>query len=77
MEIKGIELTEKHIGQWVKYTRPYSLLEEFGRIKSWNDKYVFVVYKCANNWNDYQNYTGVATNPKDLDFEYGRRYGNK
>jgi hypothetical protein len=62
------KLTKKDIGHWVKYTRPYSLTREKGKIKSWNNKYIFVVYKCANNWDNYQSYTGIATNPKDLEY---------
>lgn len=27
---------------------------------------VFVVYKCADNWDDYENYTGQGTDPDDL-----------
>jgi hypothetical protein len=39
---------------------------EVGRVKSWNDKFVFVVYKCAENWDRYEDYTGVATKIEDL-----------
>ena len=39
---------------------------EVGRIKSCNDKYIFVVYKCGDLWENYQDYTGCATNPEDL-----------
>lgn len=60
-------LTKEHIGKWVKYT-PSAGESEVGRIKSWNDRWVFVVYNCDHNWSDYQDYTAAATNPKDLIF---------
>lgn len=58
------ELTESDKGRWVEYW-PSS---EKGRIKSWNKSFVFVVYKCGGNWNDYQNYTAASTHPKSLRF---------
>lgn len=60
-------LKKEDIGRWVCYTAPHGAKEK-GRIKSWNDKFIFVVYKCDNNWNMFQNYTGCATNPEDLRF---------
>ena len=40
--------------------------EEWGRVKSWNDQWVFVVYKCAGQWDDFASYTAAATDPEDL-----------
>ena len=57
-------LTEKDIGKWVIYNDIYKI--EKGRIKSWNKKYIFVVYRCDNNWDNFLNYTGAATSPEDL-----------
>ena len=65
--IKIQDLTEGHIGKWVEYTAPHGETER-GRIKSWNDKYVFVVYKCAGEWKRFFDYTGQATDPNDLEF---------
>ena len=62
------ELTKKDVGRYVFYTDMIGQ-KEIGRIKSWNDQYVFVVYNCAEEWNDYHNYTAAATRPVDLDFE--------
>lgn len=59
-----IIVTPSDIGRWVLY-RPKN---EKGRIKSYNDKFIFVVYKCDNNWDDYQNYTGEATKRENLEF---------
>ena len=61
------KLTEVDVGRWVEYHGSAGELEK-GRIKSWNSKIIFVVYKCANQWNDYQNYTAGATSPEDLRF---------
>lgn len=61
------DLTDKDIGSWVEYTPPQGNTEQ-GRIKSWNDKWVFVVYACVDDWNNYMNYTACATMPGDLTF---------
>jgi len=62
--LNALIVTSNDIGCWVLY-RPKN---EKGRIKSYNDKFVFVVFKCDDNWNDYQNYTGCATRREDLEF---------
>ena len=59
-------LTKDDIGKWVKYT-DFSKTE-IGKIKSWNDKFIFVVYSCDGNWNKFKNYTAAATSPRDLVF---------
>ena len=59
------ELANKDIGMWVVYKSFNE--KELGRIKSWNDKYIFVVYKCLMDWNDFKDYTGEATFPEDLE----------
>lgn len=61
------KLKEDDKGRWVEYTAPHGAKEK-GKIKSWNETFVFVVYKCADEWDKYQDYTGVATNPKNLKF---------
>ena len=66
MKIIIQELTKKDIGRWVVY-KP-NLENERGKIKSWNDTYIFVVYKCANNWDRFQDYTGQATSSRDLEW---------
>lgn len=58
---------EEHIGKWVEYTGGAGEKER-GRIKGWNDKYIFVVYKCAGEWHRFQDFTGQATDPQDLVF---------
>ena len=64
--MKISNLTQRDVGRWVEY---HSFgKQERGRIKSWNDKWVFVVYNCDQNWDRYQDYTGCATDPEDLVF---------
>ena len=65
--IKIKNLTDKDVGRWVLYTPGYKEPEK-GKIKSWNDKFIFVVYKCADNWDDFENYTAAGTSPEDLSF---------
>jgi hypothetical protein len=61
------ELRKEDIGKWVLYTAMHGTTEK-GRIKSWNDKFIFVVYKCNGEWDRFQDFTGCATDPKDLRF---------
>ncbi len=60
------DLTQKDIGKWVFYDTYGE--KEIGKIKSYNDKWIFVVYHCADNWDDYTNYTAAATNASQLTF---------
>jgi hypothetical protein len=61
------ELKKEDVGCWVLYENS-SNIKEKGRLKSWNDKFIFVVYKCDNQWDRFQDFTGCATEPKDLKF---------
>ncbi len=61
------DLGPEHIWKWVEY-RSGTGETERGRIKSWTDKYVYVVYKCDNQWQRFQDFTGCATDPSDLTF---------
>ena len=60
------KLTKGDVGKWVKYT-DFSKTE-IGKIKSWNNKFIFVVYSCNYDWNNFRNYTAAATSPEDLLF---------
>ena len=64
LEIK--DLTEKDKGRYVYYKSFDGF--ELGIIKSWNDKYIFVVYPGNNDSkkDHYDKYTATATDPKDL-----------
>lgn len=61
------QLRKTDIGKWVEYLGKGGE-EDRGRIKSWNNSYIFVVYKCGGEWDRFQDFTGVATNPQDLHF---------
>lgn len=64
--IKIESLTEEDKGKRVMYTGKFKGKWEEGVIKSWNDKYIFVVYACGSAWAKHKNFTGVATPPEDL-----------
>lgn len=61
-------LTEKDIGRYVTY-RPDFGQYSLGRIKSWNDQFIFVVFKCGFHFEKFNLYTGQATSPENLFFE--------
>jgi hypothetical protein len=67
--IEIANLTSADCGRWVRYRDRFESKPDLGRIKSWNSKFIFVVYRCAGNWDDFENYTGVATDPSDLEFK--------
>jgi len=66
MKIENHTLTKIDIGRSVVYFERGGTKLCRGRIKSWNDTFVFVVFYCNDNWDDYQNYTGQACCPEDL-----------
>lgn len=57
------KLTDDLIGRIVLYKD-----KEFGRLKSFdnNAKVAWVVYKCSDDWDNWQNYTAAQTNYSDL-----------
>lgn len=61
------KLTENEKGQYVVYSKNNE--HKKGRIKSWNEKSIFVVYNCDDDWENYTDYTAEATRPEDLSFE--------
>jgi hypothetical protein len=56
------------VGRWVVYNREGWTKKEMGRIRSWNEGWIFVVYNCDGNWDDFMKYSPYATHPRDLDF---------
>lgn len=54
------------IGDKVTYISKYK--KEQGIVKSISelDDFVFVVYNCGGDWDNYQNYTGASTSINDL-----------
>lgn len=65
------ELTESDKGRRVRY-RGYGVTE-WGTIKRWNEKYIFVLYskKQFNHGQVFERtgHTAEATDPRDLEFE--------
>lgn len=64
------ELTSEDVGRWVIYTGSVGVIER-GKLKSWNDTNIFVVYHANGNWDadHWKDYTGQSTRPEDLEFE--------
>ena len=62
-----LPLCNDDVGRWVVYTDATGEQEK-GRIKSFNSRYIFVVYKCDNQWDRFLDFTGCATDPEDLVF---------
>ena len=63
------KLRKEDIGKWVLYVPSHYGGTEKGRLKSWNEKWIFVVYQCDGEWDDFENYTGAATSPEYLTFK--------
>jgi hypothetical protein len=61
-------LKENDIGKFVSYN-PGHKEPETGKIKSWNIKWIFVVYNCNDDWDNFNDYTAAATRPEDLSFK--------
>ncbi len=74
--MKISDLKEEDVGKWVIYA-PNDFTREEGKIKSWNDKFIFVVYKCDNQWHRFEDFTGQATNPEDLTLRAGEMVSRK
>lgn len=67
IEIKN--LITDDIGRWVTYRENSPIGEtERGRIKSWNVRFIFVVFKCDKEWDRFENFTGEPVSPEDLTF---------
>jgi hypothetical protein len=61
------ELTKADKGKWVKL-KNIPGKKGIGRIKTWNTSFIFVVFQCDNDWENYANYTGEAVNWSNLEF---------
>lgn len=62
------DLKESDIGRMVNY-KP-NMENEFGKILKFNNQTqtAWVVYKCNEDWDNYQNYTAASTKYSDLYF---------
>ena len=63
------KLTDADVGKWVVYTDGIGDQEQ-GKLKSWNEENIFVVYHANENWDGdhWKDYTAAATRPEDLEF---------
>ena len=62
------KLTEEDKGRRIRYTSKGGDKVEIGRLKSWNDKYIFGVYNSASDDPEWEKFTGAATDPADLEW---------
>jgi hypothetical protein len=62
-----LDLKPKDVGRFVDYRNANGKVER-GKIKSWNESFIFVVYKSDGEWNHSKYFTAEATIPKDLTF---------
>ena len=64
------DLTKNDISRWAFYKPQVGELER-GKIKSFDNKaqVAWVVYKCNEDWDNYENYTAASTNYSDLRLE--------
>jgi hypothetical protein len=61
------KLTSADVGRWVSYcTLP--LQRNHGPIKGWTKQFVYVVFRCDGNWEDFADYTAAPTLAEYLDF---------
>jgi hypothetical protein len=61
-------LTATDRGRWVIYTAATGHIER-GRIKSWTDQFIYVVYRCPDDqWDRFEDHTAAPTRPEDLEF---------
>ncbi len=57
------KLKDADIGRQVEYSPRKNHLEK-GVIKSWNEKWIFVVYHCDDKWAKFQDYTVAMVSNK-------------
>jgi hypothetical protein len=61
-------LTDADRGRWVIYHAMPGHLER-GRIKSWTNQFIYVVFHCPDDqWDNFEDYTAAPTRPEDLEF---------
>ena len=66
----AIEMNDIKVGDKVYYQPQHNPPDEWekGIVKGIGRDSVFVVYNCNDDWENYQNYTGALTSPRDLYF---------
>jgi hypothetical protein len=67
MPIRIEDLRPDQIGAWVNYVRE-NREPQRGRVKYWNQRFVFVVFDCANQWDRFTDFVAAPMNPEDLEF---------
>lgn len=65
--MKTKDLKQSDVGRWVEFTH-YHGKKERGKIKSWGENFIFVVFHCDGQWDRFQSFTGQACDPDHLQF---------
>jgi hypothetical protein len=65
INIASLSTTDR--GRWVIY-RAHPDHVERGRIMTWSNQFVYVVYRCAGQWDRFEDYMPAPTLPEDLEF---------
>jgi len=64
------KLTESDKGRWVRYISSIGFYIYIGRIKGWDNEFIYVVYNAPDrDMNKYNDYVAVPTDPQKLIFE--------
>jgi len=62
---ESVEAVKKY-GLELSNTAP--TVARYGRLKCWSTGFVFVVFNCDDDWDNYREYTGAACHPDDIRF---------
>lgn len=66
MELSSLKPGDEKLGLMVWYRTGVDGIVKPGKIKSWNDSYIFVVFNCDNKWDKWMDYTAEACEPEKL-----------
>jgi hypothetical protein len=61
-------LKPSDVGRWVVYSACPGHVE-CGRIKSWSDRFIYVVFRCGEDWDAFEQYTAAPTRQEDIEFD--------
>ena len=65
IDIKDVTMND--IGRWVRFTYQHGETQD-GRLKQFNRKYLFIVFKCDGKWSEYRDYTSESCEPESCEF---------
>ena len=68
LSVRLDQLSDRDIGRWIVWTDPNLGTVQKGRLKSWNELFCFVVFKCNDDWIRFENYSAEACAPRECRF---------